>query len=164
MESFLTFINKIPFYGLAVLCLDHPNVRALLPKVKKRFTTYGLSPEADFSAQDFKAKGMEVQFSVLHHSKPMGKLKLHLPGRHSAANALAAVAVAQELEIPFSQVADALGSLSGIHRRFEIKGEPKGIMVIDDYGHHPVEIQAAPTVTKTFSSSSRHSIRLNPPP
>jgi len=153
MESFLTFINKIPFYGLAVLCLDHPNVRVLLPKVKKRFTTYGFSPEADFSAQDFKAKGMEVQFSVLHHSKPMGKLKLHLPGRHSAANALAAVAVAQELEIPFPQVAEALGSLSGIHRRFEIKGEPKGIMVIDDYGHHPVEIQA--TLQAVFESWKR---------
>lgn len=141
-ESFLTFINKVPFYGLAVLCLDHPTVRALIPKVKKRFTTYGLSPEADFCARDLRTEAMEVQFSVTHRSKPMGKLRLRLPGRHSATNALAAVAVAYELEIPFSQLADALESFTGIHRRFEIKGESRGIMVIDDYGHHPVEIQA----------------------
>lgn len=142
MESFLAFINKVPFYGLAVLCLDHPTVRALLPKVKKRFATYGLSPEADFSARDLKIEAMEVQLSVTHRSKPLGKLRLQLPGRHTATNALAAVAVAQELEIPFARVAEALAAFSGIHRRFEIKGEPRGILVIDDYGHHPVEIQA----------------------
>ncbi len=141
MDSFLTFINKVPFYGLAVLCLDHPNVRALLPRVKKRFTTYGFSPEADFCAQDLQSKAMEIQFSVAYHSRPMGKLRLHLPGRHSATNALATVAVAQELGIPFSQVAEGLESFTGIHRRFEIIGEPRGVMVIDDYGHHPVEIQ-----------------------
>jgi UDP-N-acetylmuramate--alanine ligase len=141
-ESFLAFINKTPFYGLAILCLDHPNVRALLPKVKKRFVTYGLSPEADFCARDLETKAMEVQFTVRHRSTPMGRLRLRLPGRHSATNALAAVAVSQELEIPFSQVADALESFAGIHRRFEVKGEPRGIMVIDDYGHHPAEIQA----------------------
>jgi len=142
MESFLAFINKVPFYGLSVLCLDHPNVRALLPKVRKRFTTYGFSPEADFCARDLQIHGMEVRFSVIHGSKCLGELKLHLPGRHSAANALAAVAVAQELEIPFSHVATALESFTGIHRRFEIKGEPRGVMVIDDYGHHPVEVEA----------------------
>ncbi len=142
MESFLSFINKVPFYGLAVLCLDHPNVRALLPKVRKRFTTYGLSPEADFFAQDLQMIPMGVQFSVSHRSRHLGKVRLQLPGRHSATNALAAVAVAQEMEIPFPQVAEALESFTGIHRRFEIKGEPKGVMVIDDYGHHPVEIQA----------------------
>jgi UDP-N-acetylmuramate--alanine ligase len=142
MESFLAFINKVPFYGLAVLCLDHPNVRALLPKVRKRFATYGFSPEADFCGRDLEIEGIESQFSVCHRSKSLGRLKLRLPGRHSATNALAAVAVAHELEIPFSQTAAALESFTGIHRRFEIKGEPQGIMVIDDYGHHPVEIQA----------------------
>jgi UDP-N-acetylmuramate--alanine ligase len=141
-ESFLDFINKVPFYGLAVLCLDHPNVRALLPKVKKRFVTYGFSPEADFSVRDLQMKPMEVEFSVAHRSKELGKLRLHLPGRHSAANALAAAAVARELDVPFSRVAEALESFTGIHRRFEIKGEPRGVLVIDDYGHHPVEIQA----------------------
>ena len=142
VESFLAFINKVPFYGLAILCLDHPNVRALLPKVKKRFVTYGLSPEADFCARDLQTSAMEVQFSVMHRSTQLGRLRLRLPGRHSATNALAAVAVARELEIPFSKIVEALGSFTGIHRRFEIKGEPRGILVIDDYGHHPVEIQA----------------------
>jgi UDP-N-acetylmuramate--alanine ligase len=141
-ESFLNFINKIPFYGLAVLCLDNAQVRVLLPKVRKRFATYGLSSDADFSAQDLQMKPAGVEYTVLHHAKPLGKLRLRLPGRHSATNALAAVTVGYELEIPFSQVAEALDAFTGIHRRFEIKGEPQGIMVIDDYGHHPVEIQA----------------------
>jgi UDP-N-acetylmuramate--alanine ligase len=141
-ESFLDFINKVPFYGLAVLCLDNANVRALLPKVRKRFATYGLSPEADFSAQELQIKADGVELSVIHHSKSLGKLRLQLLGRHSATNALAAVAVAYELEIPFSQAAEALEAFSGIHRRFEIKGEPRGITVIDDYGHHPAEVRA----------------------
>jgi UDP-N-acetylmuramate--alanine ligase len=141
-ESFLTFINKVPFYGLAVLCIDDANVRGLLPKVRKRFATYGLSAESDFSAQDLRMTAAGVEFAVLHHGKSLGDLRLHLPGRHSATNALAAVAVANELEIPFSRVTEALGAFTGIHRRFEMKGEPKGIMVIDDYGHHPTEIRA----------------------
>lgn len=142
-ESFLTFINKVPFYGLAVLCLDSPNVRALLPKVRKRFTTYGLSSEADFSVQDLAVRTGGMEFSVLHRGKPLGQVKLQLPGRHSATNALAAIAVAREFEIPFARVAEALEAFSGIHRRFEIKGEAGGILVIDDYGHHPAEIRAA---------------------
>jgi UDP-N-acetylmuramate--alanine ligase len=141
-ESFLAFINKIPFYGLAVLCIDDTPVRGLQPKVRKRFTTYGLSPEADFSARDLHFTTAGVECSVTHKGKTLGKLRLHLPGRHSATNALAAVAVAQELEIPFSHVAEALDAFTGIHRRFEVKGEPRGILVIDDYGHHPTEIRA----------------------
>jgi UDP-N-acetylmuramate--alanine ligase len=141
-ESFLNFVNRIPFYGLAVLCIDDANVHGLLPKLRKRFATYGLSAEADFSAQDLKFSPSGVEFTALHHGKPSGKLRLHLPGRHSATNALAAVAVAHELEIPFAKVKEALGAFTGIHRRFEVKGEPKGILVIDDYGHHPAEIRA----------------------
>ena len=141
-ESFLTFINKIPFYGLAVLCIDDANVHGLMSKVRKRFATYGLSTEADFSAQDLKMSSNGVEFAALHHGQTMGRLRLHLPGRHSATNAMAAVAVSYELEIPFEQVTEALGAFTGIHRRFEIKGEPNGILVIDDYGHHPTEIRA----------------------
>jgi len=141
-DSFLAFINKVPFYGLAVLCLDDAAVRALIPKVKKRLTTYGLSSEADCSARDLHMDAMGVEFSVLHRGRLLGKLRLRLPGRHSATNALAAVAIAQELEIPFARVTEALNAFTGIHRRFEIKGEPHGILVIDDYGHHPAEIRA----------------------
>jgi UDP-N-acetylmuramate--alanine ligase len=141
-ENFLTFINKVPFYGLAVLCLDDVHVRGLLPKVRKRFTTYGLSAEADFSAVDLQMSPSGVEFTALCAGKPLGKVRLRSPGKHSATNSLAAIAVAQELEVPFAHVAQALEAFSGIHRRFEIKGEPKGVMVIDDYGHHPAEIRA----------------------
>ena len=141
-ESFLTFINKIPFYGLALLCVDDANVHGLLPKVRKRFSTYGLSAEAEFSARRLTMSPEGVEFTVLRHGKALGKLQLRSPGKHSATNALAAVAVACELEIPFEQVAAALGAFTGVHRRFEVKGEPNGILIIDDYGHHPTEIRA----------------------
>jgi UDP-N-acetylmuramate--alanine ligase len=141
-ETFLNFINKVPFYGLAVVCVDNANVQALLPKVKKRCATYGLSADADFSAQDIAMSGAGVEFGVSHLGQSLGRLNLRLLGRHSATNALAVVAVAQELEIPFARVAEALSGFTGIHRRFELKGEPNGIMVIDDYGHHPAEIRA----------------------
>ena len=107
-RSFLTFINKIPFYGLAVLCLDNANVRGLLPKVRKRFTTYGLSAGGRFSARDLNQAPPASNSPRCSAARPLGKLRLRLPGRHSATNALAAVAVAQELEIPFAQVAEAL--------------------------------------------------------
>ena len=142
MASFLSFINKVPFHGLSVLCLDHPNVRALIPKVKKRFATYGLSTEADFYARELEIAPMETRFSVWHRTECLGRLKLRLPGRHSATNALAAVAVGMELEIPFAEIARALEAFTGIHRRFELKGEIRGVTVIDDYGHHPEEIRA----------------------
>jgi UDP-N-acetylmuramate--alanine ligase len=142
IDTFLTFINKIPFYGLAVLCLDDANVHGLLAKVRKRFTTYGLSAEADFTAQDLKLSPAGVEFTALCRGKALGKLRLRSLGRHSATNSLAAVAVAHELEIPFTHVAEALANFSGIQRRFEIKGDVGGVLVIDDYGHHPAEIAA----------------------
>lgn len=141
-ESFLEFINKVPFDGLAVLCLDDPQVRALLPKVNKRYVTYGLSPEADFYACDFQSHAMEIGFSVYAHSQLMGKLKIHMPGRHNAMNALAAVAVGEELNVPFDRTSIALEEFMGIHRRLEVTGEVAGVTVVDDYGHHPTEIQA----------------------
>ena len=141
-ESFLAFINKVPFYGLAVLCSDDTHVHGLIAKVRKRFITYGLSSDADFSAHELTPVAAGVECEVLKRGKPLGRLRLHLPGRHSATNALAAVAVADELEIPFGRIAEVLDAFTGIHRRFEVKGEPGGVLVIDDYGHHPTEIRA----------------------
>ncbi|HXG50092.1 MAG TPA: UDP-N-acetylmuramate--L-alanine ligase [candidate division Zixibacteria bacterium] len=141
-ESFLAFANKVPFYGVAVLCLDDPQVRALLPKVRKRVVTYGLSPEAEFSATDLRSRPGGVEFVAQHRGHRLGSVRLQLPGRHTVSNALAALAVGRELEIPFARAAEALESFSGIHRRFEIKGEPQGVLVIDDYGHHPTEARA----------------------
>jgi UDP-N-acetylmuramate--alanine ligase len=141
-EAYLQFIHRVPFYGLAVLCLDNVNVRALLPQVRKRFVTYGTSPDADWQARDLRVEGLETVFEAWRGDRHLGPVRLHMPGRHHALNALAALAVAEELEIPFRIASHALEEFGGIHRRFEVKGEERGILVVDDYGHHPEEIRA----------------------
>ncbi len=140
--AYLEFINRVPFYGAAILCLDSLRVRALMGAARKRVVTYGLSPEADFYAREITLSGLSTGFEVWQGKECLGWVTLSLPGRHQALNALAAVAVAEELHIPFTTVQKALGSFAGIHRRFEIKGEALGIRVVDDYGHHPEEIRA----------------------
>jgi UDP-N-acetylmuramate--alanine ligase len=141
-EAYLQFIHRVPFYGLAVLCLDSVNVRALLPHVRKRFVTYGTSPEADWQARALRVEQCTTVFEAWRGGRPMGEVRLRLPGRHHALNALAALAVAEDLEIPFRIAAHALEEFGGIHRRFEVKGEEQGVLVVDDYGHHPEEIRA----------------------
>lgn len=148
-ESFLHFLNRLPFFGLAVLCLDHPNVQSLLPKLKKRFTTYGLTTQADFQAEEIEFEGLSTAFDVLHQRNKIGRLKIRMPGLHNVYNALAAVATAFELDIPFGVVQEALKDFGGIQRRFQIKEEKRGILIVDDYGHHPVEIMATLKAAKT---------------
>jgi UDP-N-acetylmuramate--alanine ligase len=140
-EAFVQFVNKVPFYGLAILCLDHPNIQPLLPKVKKRYVTYGLSRQAHFRAQEIMSTGWETSFRVFHHDDELGAVRIHMPGTHNVYNTLAAVAVAWELELDFSIVQQAVEHFSGIDRRFQVKGESRGILVVDDYGHHPAEIR-----------------------
>jgi UDP-N-acetylmuramate--alanine ligase len=140
--AYLEFINRVPFYGRAVLCLDSVNVRALLPQVRKRFVTYGLSPEAEFTARNLQVSKFTTRCEAWHGETCLGEMVLNLPGRHYALNALAVVAVAAELGIPFPQVHEALSGFTGIQRRFEVKGEAAGVMVVDDYAHHPEEIRA----------------------
>jgi UDP-N-acetylmuramate--alanine ligase len=141
-SAYTEFINRVPFYGLAVLCLDNVNVRALLPQVRKRLVTYGTTSDADYVAQDLSIVGMETTFDVVRAGETIGTLRLRLPGRHHALNALAALAVATELRVPFATVQAALDDFGGIHRRFELCGEAGGVMVISDYGHHPEEVRA----------------------
>jgi UDP-N-acetylmuramate--alanine ligase len=141
-DVFLSFIDKIPFYGLAVLCLDNEPIQSLIPRVKKRFTTYGMSTQADFKARDVVFDGLRSTFMVDHLGTTMGKIILNLPGIHNVYNALASIAVGFELEIPFDLIKSALQTAEGVQRRLEIKGEKKGITVVDDYGHHPTEIKA----------------------
>jgi UDP-N-acetylmuramate--alanine ligase len=148
-ETFLSFLNRIPFYGLAVLCLDHPNIQGLIPKVKKRFTTYGLTTQADFQAKEIVFEGLSTTFDVIHHNKDIGRLKIQMPGLHNVYNALATLATAFELDVPFKIVQETLRDFGGIQRRFQIKGEKKGILIVDDYGHHPVEIMATLTAART---------------
>jgi len=149
-EAFLNFVNKIPFYGLAVLCLDHPNIQSLIPRLKKkRFVTYGLTPEADFQAREIAFDKLSTSFEVLHQRKELGRLKIRMPGEHNVYNSLATLATAFELKIPFSTVQDALRDFSGTKRRFQIKAEKQGVLVVDDYGHHPVEIMATLRAART---------------
>ncbi|MBM4351232.1 MAG: UDP-N-acetylmuramate--L-alanine ligase [Deltaproteobacteria bacterium] len=148
-EAFLHFLNKIPFFGLVVLCLDHPHIQSLLPKLKKRFTTYGLTTQADFQAREIQYDELSTTFDVLYQRKEIGRLGIRMPGLHNVYNALAAVATAFELDIPFEVVQEALRDFGGIQRRFQVKGEKKGILIVDDYGHHPVEIMATLKAAKT---------------
>ena len=140
--TFLEFIHKIPFYGAAIVCLDDPNVADLLPEIKKRTITYGLTSQADVHARSIETKGMVSTFEVCRGKEVMGEITLNLPGQHNVYNSLAAIAVGFELEIPFSVIQQALASFSGVQRRMQIKGECDGITVVDDYGHHPTEIKA----------------------
>jgi len=141
-DAFVEFVNRVPFYGLAVLCLDSPRVRALLPRIRKRFVTYGLSPEAEVSARDLRVEGFATSFVATRGGEDLGEVRIGMPGRHVAQNALATIAAAAELDVPFAVTARSLRSFGGIHRRFEVRGEHGGVTVIDDYGHHPEEIRA----------------------
>ena len=140
--AFLEFINKVPFYGLAVLCLDHENVQALIPQVKKRYVTYGLSTQANYRAGSISFQGVMTSFRAFENDRELGRISIQMPGLHSVYNALATIATARELDLDFGVAQEALGSFSGVQRRFQIKGERGGIMVVDDYGHHPAEIKA----------------------
>jgi UDP-N-acetylmuramate--alanine ligase len=142
-------LNKIPFFGLAVLCLDHPNIQGLIPKLKKRFTTYGLTTQADYQAKEIAFEGLSTTFDVLHQRREVGRLKIRMPGLHNVYNSLATVATAFELDIPFQVVQETLREFGGVQRRFQIKGEKNGIIVVDDYGHHPVEIMATLKAART---------------
>jgi len=140
-EVFLNFIEKIPFYGLAVLCLDNEPIQEIIPNIQKRFTTYGMSTQADFRAKDVVFEGLKSRFKVYHHGALLGDILLNLPGIHNVYNSLASIAVGIELDIPFDVIKTALQTAEGVQRRLEIKGEKKGVTVVDDYGHHPTEIK-----------------------
>ena len=147
-ETFLEFINKVPFYGLAVLCLDQENIQGLLPRVEKRFVTYGLRTQADLLAQDVTLAGMSSEFQVIWKRTPLGRLRLNVPGLHNIYNAMAATAVGLDLELDFSTIREGLLEFTGVDRRFQVRGEAGGVLVVDDYAHHPVEIQATLNAAK----------------
>jgi UDP-N-acetylmuramate--alanine ligase len=138
---FLSFIDRIPFYGLAVLCLDNEPIQDIIPKIKKRFTTYGMSSQADMQAKNVEFNGLTSRFTVTHLGRQLGEIARNLPGIHNVSNAMASIAVGLELNIDFKTIKSALETVQGVQRRLEIKGEQKGILVVDDYGHHPTEIK-----------------------
>ncbi|MCM3902418.1 MAG: UDP-N-acetylmuramate--L-alanine ligase [Pyrinomonadaceae bacterium] len=160
---FTSFVNKVPFYGASVLCLDDPNVQAIIPHVERRRLTYGLSAQADISAHGIRYDhSFGSKFTVWRSGNPVGEISLRVPGLHNVYNSLAATAVGFELDVPFEQIAEALGSFGGAGRRFQSKGEVGGVLVIDDYGHHPTEIKATLAAAKIGSGGRRIVVLFQP--
>lgn len=148
--SFVEFLNKVPFYGAAIVCLDEENIQAILPQVIRRIITYGFSQQADVRATDIAPDGPNVTFNVSLRQSKLGSVLLRMPGRHNVANALAAVAVGLELDIPFASISEGIAGFTGISRRLEIRGEAGGVLFVDDYAHHPTEIAATLETVKTM--------------
>jgi len=140
--TFLEFINRIPFYGQAIVCLDDPNVQRIIPLIQKRFVTYGFSSQAMYRARNAHYEGPVTRFSAYREGRLLGEVRLPMPGMHNVVNALAAVAVGDLLEVPFETTREALDTFPGVQRRFTLRGQAAGVSVIDDYGHHPAEIRA----------------------
>lgn len=160
---FANFVNKVPFYGAAVLCLDDPHVQAVIPHVERRRVTYGLSAQADVSAHGIKYdQSFGSSFSVWRGTDVLGNIALRVPGLHNVYNSLAAIAVGLELEVPFNKIASALGEFSGADRRFQLKGEAAGIMIFDDYGHHPTEIRATLAAARIGAPERRIVVLFQP--
>jgi UDP-N-acetylmuramate--alanine ligase len=141
-DKFVQFINSVPFYGLAILCLDNEHIQNILPRIKVRYTTFGMTAQSDLQAKNIAFNGSKSFFKVYHNEKLLGEVNLNIAGKHNVSNALASIATALELKIGFKTIKKALESIEGVKRRLEIKGEKKGILVMDDYGHHPTEIMA----------------------
>ena len=146
-QAFVDFANKVPFYGGVIACVDDPHLASVLPRITRRVTTYALGAPADISASDVELGPFSAKATV----KGLGNLTLNVPGRHNLQNALAVVAVGMELGVPFERIAAGLSEFRGAERRFEVKGEPDGILVVDDYGHHPTEIAAVLAAAKTLN-------------
>lgn len=140
--AFLQFINKVPFYGAAVLCLDQSHIQEILPRIEKRYITYGMTGQADLMAREEGASGWSTRFSVHLRGRDLGLFEIRVPGIHNVYNAMAAIAVGLELDLGIEKIRQALSEFDGVERRFQLRGEKKGIVVVDDYGHHPTEIKA----------------------
>jgi len=140
--AFVSFVNKVPFYGAAIVCLDNPNVQAIMPHIERRTITYGAKGSADLVASRIEPRGFGTVSRIVLRGSPLGTLGLQVPGEHAVLNALAAVATGLELGMPFEAIAEALESFQNADRRFQVKGESGGVLVVDDYGHHPTEIAA----------------------
>jgi UDP-N-acetylmuramate--alanine ligase len=141
-DAFVIFLSNLPFYGAAVVCLDDPNVKAVLPRIDRKIITYGLSSDADVMASEVEIAGFTSTFTAHMGGEELGRVQVPLPGRHSVYNSLAALTVGLELDVPFRTIVAALKSFRGVDRRMQLRGEAYGAKVLDDYGHHPTEISA----------------------
>lgn len=163
VQCFTDFVNKVPFFGAAVICLDDPNVQLIIPNLKRRRVTYGMTAQADISAHDIRYnESFGSSFTVWRGAEPLGDIELPVPGKHNVYNALAATAVALELEIPFDKIAEAFSGFKNANRRFQFKGDANGITVVDDYGHHPTEILATLAAAKNSAGGRRTVVVFQP--
>jgi len=166
-EAFLEFINKIPFYGAAILCADDPWIRGILPGVVKRYQTFGMSDFSgvltpDLYATDIEPKALGVEFRAHYRGQKIGPFRIRIPGVHNVSNALAAIGVALELDVPVDLIRSGLAAFAGVERRFQIRGEKNGITVVDDYGHHPTEIRATLAAARATWPSRRLLVVFQP--
>lgn len=161
-EEFLKFIEKVPFYGAAIICLDNEHIAELLPLISKRVITYGLTRQSDIYAENIEYVDGRSRFNVFQSGEELGSVKIVQPGMHNVYNALASIAVAIELEIDFAVIADALAGFAGVQRRLQVKGEAAGITVVDDYGHHPTEIRATLSAVKQAWPDKRLVVLFQP--
>jgi len=142
-DAFVEFANRVPFYGSVIVCLDDENVQAILPRLMRKVITYGLSSQSEVSALEIEMPDcFRTRFVARWRGETLGRIRLSVSGQHNVYNALAACAVGLELEIPFETIAAALEDFRGVDRRFQVKGEAGGVLIVDDYGHHPTEIKA----------------------
>ena len=161
-DAFVGFVNKVPFYGAAVLCLDDPPLQDVLPRVERRVISYGLSPQAEVSARDVVLAAEGSQYTAVHKGAELGRLEVRIPGTHNVLNSLAAVAVGLDLGVSFEHVREGLSSFTGVDRRFQVKGERGGVLVVDDYGHHPTEIRATLEALRHRAGSRRTVVLFQP--
>ncbi|MDI6727485.1 MAG: UDP-N-acetylmuramate--L-alanine ligase [Thermodesulfovibrionales bacterium] len=161
-HAFLSFINKIPFYGIAVVCMENEYLRGIIPLIQRKYMTYGLSEGADVYARNIEHSGIRMSFEAVYKGRSLGVFTLPVPGKHNVLNSLSAIAVAMELQIPVDVIAKALGNFSGIQRRFEFKGEAGEIKVFDDYGHHPSEIMATLKAARECFNGNRVVVLFQP--
>jgi len=161
-EAFLGFVNKVPFYGAAVLCLDDPPLRDVLPRVERRVVSYGLTPQASVSARGLEVGPTSSTYTATLAGEDLGRVTVSVPGTHNVANSLAAVAVGLDLEVPFPAIQAGLGSFSGVDRRFQERGEAGGVLVIDDYGHHPTEIHVTLETLRRRAGDQRTLVLFQP--
>ena len=163
VQCFTDFVNKVPFFGAAIICLDDPNVQLIIPHIKRRRVTYGMTAQADISAHNITYNDhFGSHFTVWKGDDVLGDIDLPVPGKHNVYNALAATAVGLELEVPFEKIAEAFARFKNANRRFQFKGEARGITVVDDYGHHPTEILATLAAAKNGSGGKRTVVVFQP--
>ena len=142
INCFVEFLNKVPFYGVVIACVDDKNVKSILPRLKRKYVSYGIDSLADYSAKNIKFDGFTTSFDCFYQGQELGQVTYHLGGKHNVLNVLATIATSRECGITFKKITGALKKFAGVERRLQIKGEKNGVLVIDDYGHHPTEIKA----------------------